>query len=209
MRNIIFIAIIAILVLVSASVLLVYYMQPFRAVFSFPTELSYASIEIQKSTGGYSAPGAPAEEMLQYAKAEIGTLALANQGMFTKLYILPELIGCIDLDENDTSLIAQNNRFSVQYELDGGALYSAQEISIPSQTNRTVRLVAWYQPYGIPMYKFSRENIRSVSLYEIPKKERNPIRVPSEPYRYNRKPYDNECASLKASTTPKSVIRII
>ena len=110
-KNIVYFAILAVLLVTSSLILVFYYTQPFSRNFDFKTSINYGDIEIQKSTN-YNG-----QEILSSAKAELGEVKLDNSGYFTKLYTLPRIVGCIDLnsDVEQNPMLTQQNQFYVSY----------------------------------------------------------------------------------------------
>ena len=200
MKNIIYGAVIAILVLSSITILYLYYNQPFSEDLKITAQLNYAEIEVQKSMDYNQV------EVLNFAKADIGSLNLKNDGYFTKVYKMPEIIGCIDINENidPNSIIINQNQFSVSYQHDGGVYSGGQEAEIPVGQEKKFTLVAQYQAYNIPFIQFSNENIEGISLYRIDSKEQNPLGTNYDDYQYQ---YTN-CPTLKSGSKPFATISI-
>ena len=197
MKKALYWAALIILLLIAGSVLLLYYTQPFSEDFNFKNEINYSDIQIQ-SNQGYNG-----EIVLSYARAEVGTLELKNEGYFTQGYSLPQLIGCIDSPNNTDSPI-QQNQFNIEYQNGRNSVGYNIPIEIPVGEEKTITLEAVYNNYNVPLSQFSRENIKSVSIYKISEKENNPIKI-----NYDYRDYGyHGCSALKSNGKPMAVIQI-
>ncbi len=198
-----------ILVLISLTIVLLYYTQDFTEDFNFISSINYANIEIETNTFGN-----PQETYLLSAKSKIGELTLKNNGYFTQVYSLPGLIGCIDLKDGiyKNSLLLRNTRFTTEFTSDGVSyrqdFYSSRsnQIKIKVGEEKTFTITGIYNPNSIHLSQFSRDNIKSISLFIIPKKTTNPL---SEDYPYRSLIYTNDCAGIDPDLEPIATISII
>lgn len=202
MKNLIYSAVIAILVLISFAVLLLYYTQSFVAHYDFEKTLTIKDLELQKSDRG-------GVNYLDYAKAELGTLSLSNEGYFTKIYRTPVLVGCINTKEtaSDESLRIGNFQFQVTYYGDTQT-YAGNTIEIPVGGEKEYKIVGQYNSYDVPVYVFS-DSVESISVYEIPKEENNPLGEISYDYynNYNNY-YGDNCNLIKEKLEPLKTIKV-
>ena len=200
-KNIIYIGLIAILLLIGLSLLVLYYSQNFDEDFDFVNSLGYASIE-------FSSEIRSGETVLTNAKANLGELKLDNDGIFTQIYTFPQVIGCLEVNDNvdQNSLLVRNSRFEVIYQSDGSNVYDYREIEIPTGQERTYKLVGNYYANRVPFSQYSRENIKGISLYVIPKKSFNPLQ---EGYRYNKYGSGNDCTTSENNYDAESFIPIV
>lgn len=197
MKFILHLVLLAILLIVSGTVVVLYYTQPFTEHISFKSSIAFGDIDVKKTTG-YESP--PITEYLASAQAQLGTLELENKGYFTKVYILPVIVGCIDISKNvdPNSLLLNQNQFSVMYQGSGTSYSPNQQIEIGVGEKKTFLLMGTYQSYNIPIEQFSKENIEGVSLYQIAIDEDNPIGSPYAYYDYSYPRYGyNDCVTLR------------
>ncbi|MDO8563860.1 MAG: hypothetical protein Q7R87_02540 [Nanoarchaeota archaeon] len=200
MRNLIYGSILVILALVSASVLVLYYNQDFTEYFDFPDKINYDSMEIQTGFRGEV-------KYLINAKGDIGSLSLINDGYFKQVYFFPTLVGCIDLKEGikPVSTNIRNYQFSVNFVKDGLTFYGGQSIELDKEDKAKYNLLGQYSSYDVPLSDFSN-NVAGVSIYEIEKRQENPIR---DNYYYNNNQYYGDCDSLKQNSEPLAEISLI
>ncbi len=215
MKTAIYITVAVLLLLISGAVVILYYTQDFSEKFNFVSSVSYKDIEIQTYTQpDYNYNGAnvvkqPETKYLQSAKAPLGDLVLENKGYFTQIYVYPQIVGCINLrsgvDKNN--LLLRNNMFRVTYNTDSGNNYeTSTTVSVGKE--KTIKLVGDYYSNNIPLWQFSLDNIKSVSLYKLTKKENNPL---GEGYDYNypnNYNYGTSCESVESTDSPIAVILI-
>ncbi len=195
MKTLVYGAVLGILVVLTFGVLAIYYSSPFSEDFDFKESVNYADIQIQKTIGYNN------QEMLSSATADIGTLELENKGYFSRVYYLPYIIGCIDLREgNKNSLLSSQNQFNVNFKENENQIYSSlnypysnQKIEIPKGKSKKLILTAQYSQYNIPFSEFSKDKIKSISIYVFENNEENPIKVNEYDFNYG---YQN-CQSLK------------
>jgi hypothetical protein len=195
MKHTIYIIAIAILVLISLTIVLLYYTQDFSEDFEFVNSVNFADIEIQ--TNNYRNNQ---ETYLTSAKSTIGSLTLENNGYFTQVYTLPQLVGCININEevSQENLLLRNSRFSTEFNIDGSTLneryysYRDSKVNIKVGDEKTFIITGVYNPNNVPLSQFTRENIKSISIYNIPRKQLNPL---AEDRRYyNDFRYSNDCS---------------
>jgi len=192
------------LLLISAVILGVYYTQDFNESYSFVNNIDFASIEVTSYPNGNV-------NYLQTAKANLGQLNLDNNGVFTRVYYLPTIVGCIDLREgiDKNSVLLRNNAFGVEYIYDGASVYPGRSIEIEVDEIKNLTIRGVYSP-NLPMYQFTKENIKSISLYVLPDRQENPIEYDlyngERIYRGNY--YGFDCNSLKVDEKADAVILI-
>ncbi|MBS3089402.1 hypothetical protein J4461_00805 [Candidatus Pacearchaeota archaeon] len=195
--------VIAIVVFLFAiSLLVVYNTQDFKESFNFKDKIDYSQIEIQKNLRGE-------ESYLSLAKAEVGRVVLENEGIFTQVYTFPLIVGCIDLKQgvNEKELAIRNYQFNVQFLKEGVTYSPRQRIEIPVSKKQSFVLVGTYTTYDVPLSAFSRENIKSISLYRIENKNQNPI---NNNYYYYESGYygQDNCNYLRESSEPIETIAL-
>ena len=200
------------LLISSLAVLGLYYSQPFDADFSFSEKVDYAAIDIQTHDNFNN------QISLVSAEAEIGSVELDNNGYFSRMYSLPNIVGCINLAEDidETSILLRENQFQIEYRGDGTRHYSGQRISVSVDDEKSMKLVGVYRPFrnDVSLDQFARENIESISIYILDNKEENPIAVdyPIRDYDYYGRPpkriIAGSCSSALDSRTPDAVIPI-
>lgn len=163
-REVILFGILAVLVLGGFSLVLVYYLQDFRDTFSFTDSLSYSSVTYTVSKNYNDV------EVLSSAQASFGKLRLTNEGVFTQVYDFPVIIGCINFADNREAY----NGFSVNYLRD--ARYSGSDrFEVEVGQSVEFEILGSYNSYDIPTSSFSKDNVRSVSLYLVPKDYNSPF----------------------------------
>lgn len=196
----IYVALVSILLLLSFSILFLYYAQPFTAQTLFKQTLAYGDIAIEKGTM-YNG-----EETLSSATAPLGILQLENKGYFSRVYTLPQFVGCIELSPaiQNTSLLRQNS-FTITYLFDGVKKFPSNQVTLNVGDTKNLTIEGVYTSYNIPFSQFSRENILGISLYRLSEDQENPLRSAYADGRY----YSGiDCSSLKTSKTPEVVISI-
>ena len=178
------------LLLISAVILGVYYTQDFNESYSFVNNIDFASIEVTSYPNGNV-------NYLQTAKANLGQLNLDNNGVFLREGI----------DKN--SVLLRNNAFGVEYIYDGASVYPGRSIEIEVDEIKNLTIRGVYSP-NLPMYQFTKENIKSISLYVLPDRQENPIEYDlyngERIYRGNY--YGFDCNSLKVDEKADAVILI-
>ena len=196
MKNIIYLVIVGILILVSIISLLFYYTQNFSEQLNIIKSIDYNDITIKTDVRD-------SQTYLTSAEAIIGELKLENKGYFTQKYTIPQLFGCINLNEDNQ----RNLRFNIQatdsvnnqvmpYKYN----YNTDTIDIPVGEIKILKIKAIYNEYNTLLSTFSRENLLDFEIYQIPKKESNPL---GETY-YSNDYYD--CNNLK-DLTPIATIQ--
>lgn len=134
--------------------------------------------------------------VLQYATAAIGTLTLSNEGVFTQMYESPRLLGCIEFVSVEASNGLRFPReFTFEYQKEGAALdtqgydiygygYSGDGMKSEIRPGKKIsyNIVAHYSPYSIPLADFTKENIKEISIYEVPARRDNPL---ADDYQYD------------------------
>jgi uncharacterized protein YjfI (DUF2170 family) len=208
MKNIIYIIVVTLLVLSSLTVVLLYYTQDFSEELDLTTSINFAEIQIETNEFRNN------EIFLLSAKSEIGELTLTNNGYFTQVYVLPTIIGCIEIRDNidANSLLLKNTRFHAEYSSDG-ATYSDNPYSYNNRGNLKIKvgesrkftITGVYNPNNVPLSQFTRENIKSISLYRIPEKQTNPL---SESSKYSPLRYSNDCTAIDPELDPIAIVNI-
>ena len=203
-KNIIYIALSLILLFSSLAILLVYYTQNFKEDFDFSKSVNYGDIRFETGNG-YSYYDKETV-YLQLAEVDIGSLTLENKGYFTQVYNSPQLVGCINLKEeiDKNSLLLNNNRFEVQFNSDGEVF--SYPIKIKVDDKKTFKLKGVYNNGNIPFEQFSKDNIKSISIYKIPEKVNNPFK---DGFDYNYPGYSTSCWEIEQELNPEAIILII
>lgn len=202
-------AIIFILLLVSVSVLLIYYTQDFDENFTFKQTISFSDIEIQ--TTQRSAYGS-AEQVryLSSAKASVGEVRLKNEGIFAQAYTFPRLIGCLNFVSEaaaDRSQI-QVYQFSVLYLPRPGSSFNdgrSGSTEIRPGESMSFDLLGEYNSWNVPLSSFNPEEIASVSIYMLDERLDNPVRNLGYDAKYNK--YSSDCKTARA-TEPLATIQL-
>ncbi len=132
-------------------VVLFYYTQNFKEEFVF-YNVDYHEIYVESY-----------DNELYSAEAKIGELTLINEGYFTQLYTIPELVGCLDLTEGES---LKFNIFTKQE--------SNKEIKIKVGENKSFDIYTIYSQKQ-PMSVFAEENLNELKIYKIPEKPQNPL----------------------------------
>ncbi len=202
LKNIIYIAISLILLFSSLAILSIYYTQDFSEDFSYLKSINYRDIRFE-TRNGYS--NYDKETVyLQLAEVDVGSLTLENKGYFTQIYDSPKLVGCINLKEEVENILSENNKFEVQFNSDGEV--HSYPLKIKVDERKTFKLKGVYNQGNVPFDKFSRENIKSISIYKIPEKTNNPFK---EGYDYNYLDYSSSCGQIEQELNPETTILIV
>jgi hypothetical protein len=198
MKNIIFGAIIAILVLSSLSILAVYYTQNFDEDLNFVNSIDYSELELQKSDKG-------GVNYLVSAKGKLGKLELENEGIFSQVYRFPELVGCLDVKDSvsNEDLRIRNFKFEISFVKEGITERYGRTIEIPVEGKETYDIIGEYNSYNIPVFVF-QESIEKILVYRIPKSNDNPLdgNVRGN-YQYK------DCNSLERESTPIASFNLV
>lgn len=195
MGSIIYGTLIAILLLISGSILVAYYSQDFTKSYNFKDSVLSINLELQKNTRSDGV------ETLNQAKGEIGTLTVQNPGPFSKVLTFSNLIGCINIKDNLVSSNALREfSFRIEYLQNGNSFGSSGSIEVPKDSSETFNLLAVYSPYGVPLEYFSSEFIDGVSIYDVSPSALNPLSQKMDRYSiYNSA---SNCAEIKKSLKP-------
>lgn len=195
-KNLFYFVIISILILVGLSVLILYYTQDFEPSFNFKNKINFYDIEVQTSQRGDV-------NYLARATTEIGNLTLENNGIFTKVYTLPRLVGCLDLNENSNQQSNINQfTFNVFYSNENSQLHSGETLEISSDSSKNFKLIGDYGAYDVPMFYYTSEVISGISIYELPADLKNPF---GNNYNYEFYSFEN-CNYLKTNLKPLATI---
>jgi hypothetical protein len=175
-----------------------YYTQDFLEDFDFKERINYADMELQTSLRGDVS-------YLTSASGSLGTLELENSGVFEQVYRVPNLIGCIDTRSgvSEKDLQIRNYRFEIVFSRDGVESRSGQLLKVPVDEERKYEVIGKYDSYNIPLSAFSRNTIESVSVYELPRSERNPLGYDYSGYGNS---YAQSCNSFRNDYKPVAVI---
>jgi hypothetical protein len=201
-RTAIYSAIIAIMLLFSGSLMIVYYTQEFDEELSFKTTLNYQELEIEQSYRGEFS-------YLKSAKGDLGTLKLTNEGVVPQVYEFPRLVGCIDLREGvDIADSAINNyQFNVIFLQKGNRNYAGTRFEIPTGKETEFDIVGEYSSYNVPLSAFTTDKIESISIYKLSDDNSNPLQ---DPYGIGYNGYNsrikNNCNSLTLGEDPMITI---
>jgi hypothetical protein len=191
MKNSILGAIVAILILLGLSIVVLYNTQEFDTDFNFKDSLTLADLELQKSF----------REDVSYlasARAELGTLELDNQGIFTQLYKFPNLVGCLDIKEGaDVSLTTINDyQFQITFVQNSASLYSGNTVDVPTDEKQNYKITGEYNSYNVPTHVFE-DSIKGISIFNSDTPNQNPLR---EDYRYKPGFYGDNCNYLRTQS---------
>ena len=205
MKHTIYVAIVAILVVVGISVLVMYYMQPIDTKFSFRQSITYDEINLTRDT--QQQYDGSTQTYLSSAYAEIGTLQAVHKGSFKKLYRLPVIAGCLLLNDSDNNVAPiPNHQFTISYLVDSTEQSAGSLFTFVPGTTTNAKLIARYSGYGTPLTAFAPGRIIGVALYDVPKNVQNPF---DEKYFYSSR-YDTgeACNELRARSPPLAMIAI-
>jgi hypothetical protein len=197
MKNKLYIIVVAILILIAGLLLTFYYLQNFDEDFDFISSINYDSLEIQRTQRGDV-------NYLGSVTGEIGTLSLKNDGFFSQVYEFPRLVGCIDTKSNinQQDLNIRNYQFQITFLNKGITAQPKQTIEIDVGDEKDYQLIGQYNSYDVPVYVF-QDSVESLSIYELPKNNNNPLRDNS---RYRKNYYGNDCNALKDNLKPLAEI---
>jgi hypothetical protein len=203
MKHKIYLLVLAMVVISSLVLLLFYYTQDFKEELEFFESIDYDTIEIETASGNVNIDEGPSN-YLKLARAELGTLTLENNGYFEQKYTTPLLVGCINFKEDPESL---------KFDIETGPKYSSgsiKEYSISSSNNNqiTIKVGDKIENKIVGVYRdnyrdkksissFNKENIESIIVYEIPRKEMNPL---SKNYYSNYNYYSCEQIELELTS---------
>jgi hypothetical protein len=185
----------------SLLILGIYYTQDFTKDINFVDSINYDEIEIETYESDVV--------YLQSAKAKIGSVILDNDGIFESVYSFPEFIGCINYADNNgyDSFIV---RFQVQDSNEGYPLVNLNResrVRVDVGDKKVFDIYAYYTGYNSKrLDDFSRENIKSVSIYKTGNREENPFDF-NDGYGYYY--YKEDCSSLSLNDEPEKIILII
>ena len=198
MKNQIYIAVIGVLLMISFSLLLLYYTQEFNEKISFKNTINYADIEVKPTVSYNNEPTYVAS-----ARVDLGTIELENKGYFTQKYTYPSFVGCLNFkEESIQDSIAFNIEVDPQYSSSSyKEVYpmDSNQINIKTGEKTTKKLVATYNKnYNnqIRLGTFNADSISGIEIYGVPVKERNPF---AENYRYYNPSYyyNKDCDQMK------------
>lgn len=200
-QNLVYTVIGIILIIISITTLIIYYLQDIREQIELKDSLNYNEITIKR----YAEKNSLDEAYLDSAKAKIGTITIENNGFFTNIYTVPSLVGCINFVNNPD--IRRNFNINI-YDNTNQNYYSykSQKLKIPPKNKKNLGLYADYTERAQLKY-FSKENIKSISVYRLNIKETNPF---SDEYYESSYYYSlNYCDELELTETPLKVIDIV
>lgn len=206
-QNLVYTVIGIILIIMSITTLIIYYLQDIREQIELKDSLNYNEITIKKYTyeDKYANKNSLDEPYLDSAKAKIGTITIENNGFFTNIYTVPSLVGCINFVNNPD--IRRNFNINIYDNANQNYYsYKSQKLKIPPKNKKNLGLYADYTESAQLKY-FSKENIKSISVYRLNIKETNPF---SDEYFGSSYYYpSNYCDELELTKTPLKVIDIV
>ncbi len=220
MKTFIYVTLAILLVLSSIVVVAVYMTQDFSEDIKFVSTVKYGDIKTE--TGAQNSPW-DNQTYLISAEIEIGKIVLENKGYFTQVYEWPEIIGCINSNENGD--VVGQNKFGVTYLLNGIKYQSRYSynyqygydydntknmLSVPVGEKEEVTLIARY-PYDnyaqVPLSEFSRDKVKTVSLYRLTPENVNPLEG-VDSYNANKVTQSSDCNTIEKAMKPVAVVMI-
>jgi len=190
-KNYFYILVVAVLVVIGMTLLLFYYTQDFEADFDF-LDLEYSSITIKTSIMGEST-------YLESARAEIGELKLSNKGYFTQIYVIPEMVGCVNFKESGINSL----QFSVNLD---PPPRQADELKIKVGDESVFKIMGVYQQNyrnQLLLDDFSSDKIKNLEIYKIPTDEKNPFWKD-----YRSKSYYYDCSMIQSELEAFAVLQV-
>jgi len=195
MKNKIYIAAIALIIISIVLILGFYYTQDFTEEFDFDEAINFSEIETQTRDSGSTT-------YLNSATATLGKLKLKNAGYFTQKYTAPELVGCVLLKESENG--------ALQFSVSPASTYSPSsrdgQIEVKVGTEREYNLVGQYSSRykSEPIESFTRQNIEAIKIYKLPEENKNPL---AESYKYG---YfnDDSCSYLIDNEIALTIISV-
>jgi len=168
--------------------LLLYYTQDFSEEFKFNNDFGLDGVDYDYS-GDY----------INYITSKLGTLILENQGHFAQVYNFPKIIGCVELKKgSNVSLV--RDQFAIYVSRDEQIPYKkSNQIEIAVGEKKEFDIMGSYYPRSISLVELEN-NVKSISLYKLNKKEKNPFGVSY----YN--PNDENCGQLSINLEPFETI---
>ena len=171
-KNIMYVGALAILILIAGAVMFLYYTQPFEEEISFKNSMNFADIDYTMTTNYNNV------QVVSHANIRIGTLKLSNEGYFSQTYAFPQLFGCIKFStDTENSHVAERQANVVFKSVSGEQtnIYNGYKLEIPVGDKKIYNMTAEYNTYDKSLDYFRTNRPTSLSIYEIPSKERNPL----------------------------------
>lgn len=195
MKNIIYLSVLVILIVISGTLLILYYTQEFDENISFKSSLFSEDITFSSSDGSNN------------FRAELGTLDLENKGIFTQVYNFPEIVGCVNFDENYKEFSNGNVRVYLDYSNDGIVLLKSENpLKIEVGKEASFKIMGVYNSYSEDFsWEELKKSVKSISLYKVSKKEPNPF---DNSYYYGYSS-GKECNSLNLNSKPIKEVPVI
>ena len=200
LKNIIYIAILFILILIGGSFLLVYYLQDFNENLRLKDFLNFNEISYKKGIDNYDGN----RSYFNNINANFGTLVLENKGVFPRVYTFPRFLGCMDLinpPDKDYNYYSPIQISFVSGTTSYNGDYNSQDsMEVPVGTSLEFQIEGKY-PSNLYMNSFDSKNLKSISIYELPKKS-------NSPFGFNNYEYYS-CDTIKNQEKPIKVIAIV
>lgn len=207
-KNTLYIAVLAVMFLSSLILLVFYYNQDVSENINLVNAISYQDLQINSYSYDET------KTTLESVRAEIGSVSVNNNGVFTYVYSPPVLVGCINFVENPSFnrgfFIDVGNSENLKGEYYYGGYYSNQQTFEVKVGNKEIYdLVATYRPYNALTSDFSKEKIKGVSIYQLTNKQTNPFEDSSYGQNIYYSYSDVYCDRLEADKEPIKVIPVI
>jgi hypothetical protein len=163
MKNKIYFTVLATMLIIGIAVLILYYSQDFTEKLTFSESVNFEDISFSTEENKEST-------YLDSASAKIGTLKLENNGYFSQLYTFPEIIGCVIFKDKTRPL-----QFIVTPDPDYYPNSRNNQASVKVGVSRKYELIGNYNGRNLLASAFTKEDIKEIQVYKLPKNERNPI----------------------------------
>ena len=122
------------------------------------------------------------------------------------------MVGCLNFNDPANTYLGKGVTINVidpeNTQTYGYTYYynQGQQVKISKGAKKNLDLTATYNSNNIPMYKFTKDLIKNISVYLVDRKEDNPLGSNYESY-YNYYDPSALCAKFEG-TNPKAVIQI-
>ncbi|MBT3643003.1 hypothetical protein HN604_03965 [archaeon] len=191
------------LLVIGFGALGVYYTQDFSEEIMFKDSITIADIEYSSEPRSIYNSGNDLGQyqVLASAESNLGTLNLKNNGYLDWDYKIPKLIGCVEFKNSAVTYLQLDIGFENNFE---------GEIVIPKNNELTLNILGTYKGYTLAIEEMKFENILSLEIYELEKKNLNPL-IQNYDYNYYGYGYtsQNLCPNLVLEEEAIATIQII
>ena len=191
------------LLVIGFGALGVYYTQDFSEEIMFKDSITIADIEYSSEPRSIYNSGNDLGQyqVLASAESNLGTLNLKNNGYLDWDYKIPKLIGCVEFKNSAVTYLQLDIGFENNFE---------GEIVIPKNHELTLNILGTYKGYTLAIEEMKFENILSLEIYELEKKNLNPL-IQNYDYNYYGYGYtsQNLCPNLVLEEEAIATIQII